>query len=312
MDLSIIIVNWNTAACVRQCLHSLFAHCRLDDVEIVVVDSGSFDGCDRMLAREFPGVRFVQSRENVGFARANNLGVRSALGEAFLFLNPDTVLHEDTPAQLLHCLDTLPRAGAVGCRLLNADGSVQTSALQAFPTVLNQVLDAHWLRERFPESPLWGMAPLYRRGSAPSEAAALSGACLAVTRQAFAAVGGFSECYFMYGEDLDLCRKLHDAGWKVYYTPETSLVHLGGGSSRQAPGDFSIVMMRISVHRFIRLHQGRAAAAGYRVAMGVSAILRLLLIGPARLFGDRVVRHGADSWRKWRAILGWSAGLRML
>lgn len=308
MELSIIIVNWNSAALVRQCLASLQSCCPLASTEILVVDSGSFDGCGRMLAAEFPAVRFLQCADNIGFARANNVAARRALGRHLLFLNPDTLLREDSPGRLSRQLAALPRAGALGCRLLNADGSVQTSCIQSFPTVLNQLLDSDWLRRRFPRSPLWGMAPLHDGSRRPSPVAAISGACLAVDRTAFADVGGFTESYFMYGEDLDLCRKLHAAGWGVFFTPETSLVHLGGGCSRQAPGNFSVVMMRSSVHRFIRIHDGPLAAGAYRIAMGFSAVTRLTLMGPSLLLGDRIVRHGAGSWRKWRAILRWSAG----
>jgi GT2 family glycosyltransferase len=304
MTLSIIIVNWNSRVLVRQCLASLVACCRLEDLELIVVDSGSFDGCGDMLAAEFPAVRFLQCPDNVGFARANNLASRHARGRQLLFLNPDTLLSEDSPARLSRRLQELPRVGALGCRLLNTDQTVQTSCIQSFPTVLNQMLDAQWLRQRFPRSRLWGMAALFDGSQLPSRVAAISGACLAVNRDAFEAVGGFTESYFMYGEDMDLCRKLHDAGWGVYYTPETSLVHIGGGSSRQAPGRFSVVMMRTSVHRFILIHQGRLAAGAYRVGMGLAAIARLALLGVAQLG-----RRDSGSWQKWRTTLRWSAGL---
>jgi GT2 family glycosyltransferase len=309
MNLSIIIVNWNSQAFVRQCLASIAASCRAAGTEIIVVDSGSYDGCGEMIAADFPAVRFIQSGENIGFARANNLAARSARGRHLLFLNPDTVLHEDTPGLLRLRLESLPRVGAIGCRLLNGDGSLQTSCVQSFPTILNQALDAQWLRERFPRSGLWGMAALFSGKRQPSPVAAVSGACLAVRREAFVLLGGFNESYFMYGEDLDLCHRLHSAGWRVLYTPETSVVHFGGGCSRRAPGDFSVVMMRMAVHRFIRVHQGAFSAGAYRCAMSLSALARLALLGPALFFGGQFVRHGAGSRRKWRAILRWSVGL---
>jgi hypothetical protein len=308
MNLSIIIVNWNSQAFVRKCLLSIASCCRSANREILVIDSGSFDGCDRMIATEFPTVRFFQSRENIGFARANNRAARAARGRYLLFLNPDTMLREDTPGLLALRLAGLPSAGAIGCRLLNSDGSLQTSCVQSFPTVLNQSLDSQWLRELFPRARLWGIAPLYSGRRRASLVDAVSGACLAVRREAFESVGGFSESYFMYGEDLDLCRKLHAAGWRVFHTPETSVVHIGGGCSRQAPGDFSVVMMRTAVHRFILTHNGALAAAAYRGAMSVCALCRLALLGPARLFGGSLVRHGAGSRRKWRAIFRWSIG----
>jgi len=113
----------------------------------------------------------------------------------------------------------------------------------------------------------------------------------------------------MYGEDLDLCFKVRRAGEKVVYLPETSLIHFGGASTVQAPSDFSSVMMRESVFRFMRSNRGVGAAVSYRSWMTLTALARLLLIGPMMVFGDRVVRHGAGSWQKWFAILRWGLGL---
>jgi GT2 family glycosyltransferase len=309
MDLSIIIVNWNSKAYLRQCLDSLARHCTLAHTQTIVVDSGSFDGCDRMIAEEFRGVKFVQSAQNIGFARANNLGVQHANGEHLLFLNPDTLFLEDSLRILNQRLAELPRAGAVGCRLLNQDHSVQTSCIQSFPTVTNQVLDADYLRDRFPRSRLWGNSPLFDAQLEPCEVDALSGACLAVTREAFEQIGGFTESYFMYGEDLDLCFKLQRSGYKVYYLPETRIVHLGGGSSRQAPSNFSIVRMRDSIYHFFQIHRGPGAAFCYRFAMGAAAIVRLGLIQLTPLLDRGAIRHRGDALRKWASILRWSLGL---
>ena len=309
MDLSLIIVNWNSKAYLRECLDSLARHCPVGPRQTIVVDSGSFDGCEQMLAKEFSRVKFVQSAQNVGFARANNLGAQYANGKHLLFLNPDTLLVEDSLRILSQRLAELPRAGAVGCRLLNHDHSVQTSCIQSFPTVTNQVLDADYLRDRFPLSRLWGNAPLFDAQLEPCAVDALSGACLAVTREAFEQIGGFTEGYFMYGEDLDLCFKLQRSGYKVYYLPETRIVHLGGGSSRQAPSNFSIVTMRASVYHFFQNHRGRGAAMSYRLAMGVAAVVRLGLI-QLTPFPDRgAIRRREEALRKWASILRWSLGL---
>ena len=308
-DLSVIIVNWNSKDYVRQCLASLFSHCAGVSLEVVVVDNGSFDGCDQMLADQFPAVIFVQSGVNLGFARANNLGVRHASGRYLLFLNPDTEFIEDSLGIMLDRLKSLPEAGAVGCRLLNRDLSLQASCVQSFPTVLNQILDAEYLRQRFPRTNLWGIGALYSPRQDPTEVEAISGACILAKRERFEAVGGFTDSYFMYGEDLDLCFKLHRSGCKVFYVPETSLVHFGGGSTGRAASNFSTVTMRESVYRFMRINRGILPALAYRLAMMSAALARLLLIGPMMLFGNRVVRHGLSSWRKWFLILGWSLGL---
>ena len=311
MDLSLIIENWNSKAYLRQCLDSLARHCTVAHTEIIVVDSGSFDGCEQMLAKEFSGVKFVQSPQNIGFARSNNLGAQHANGEHLLFLNPDTLFVEDSLRILNQRLAELPRAGAVGCRLLNQDHSLQTSCIQSFPTVTNQVLDADYLRDRFPRSWLWGNAPLFDAQLEPCEVDAISGACVAVTREAFEQIGGFTESYFMYGEDLDLCFKLQRSGYKVYYVPETRIVHLGGGSSRQAPSNFSIVTMRASVYHFFQIHRGRGAAICYRFSMGVAAVVRLGLIQLTPFLDRGAIRRREEALRKWASILRWSLGLNI-
>ena len=310
LDLSVIIVNWNSKAYVRQCLTSLFKYRPNTSMEVVVVDGASFDGCDEMLAREFPTVEFVQSKTNVGFARANNLGVRHSKGRNLLFLNPDTELVENSIDVLMRHLATLPQAGAVGCKLLNSDRSVQTSCIQSFPTVFNQIVDSEFLRRRFPRSRLWGMAALHTDGQEPSEVEVISGACILTKREVFETVGGFSESYFMYGEDLDLCFKIKQAGFRSYYVPETSIIHHGGGSTQQSVSNFSTVMMRESVFRFLSTNRGVASAILYRAAMVATSFVRMLLIIPLLAVSDnQVVRHGTGSLRKWKAILRWSCGL---
>lgn len=308
-DISIIIVNWNSKDYLRACLQSLAKHPPAGlTYEVIVVDGGSYDGCGEMLAGEFPAARFIQSPDNIGFARANNLGARHASGDTLLLLNPDTELIEDSLSVMYAAMAARTEIVAVGCRLLNADRTLQTSCVQSFPTVLNQFLDSEFLRQTFPRSSLWGMRPLYEPGGQPADVEVLSGACIMVRRDPFEGVGGFTESYFMYGEDLDLSYKLRQAGGMVCHVKATSLVHFGGGSTNSAASNFSTVMMRASVHRFLRLHRGPVSAFGYRLSTAVSALVRLVLIGPLLLFGKRMVRHGTGSWRKWTAVLRWSLG----
>src|SRR5437762_3548719 len=133
MDLSIIIVNWNSKDYLRKCLKSIYANTHGIDFEIIVVDNASFDGSGELLAQDFPKVRFVQSHTNLGFARANNLGFGNSTGRNVLFLNPDTEAVGGALNELLQRLQRLPNAGVVGCKLLNTDGSMQTSCLQSYP-----------------------------------------------------------------------------------------------------------------------------------------------------------------------------------
>jgi hypothetical protein len=305
-DLSVVIVNWKSKDYVRECLKTLAAPSSSLEVEIIVVDGGSFDGCGEMLASEFPKIKFVQATENLGFGRSNNLGAESARAGAILLLNPDTEVSADCLSILLNALNVLPQAGIIGPMLLNTDGSLQTSCVQSFPTPLNQTLDSEVLRRRFPRSSLWGTAALTNE-SDPSQVEAISGACMLMRADTFRKVGGFSPDYFMYGEDMDLCRKVSDLGLRVYYVPAAKVVHHGGGSSRTQASKFSNVMMRESICRFIRQHSGAFSAFLYRVGIFVSAILRIGLLAPKAALSKGNAPRASLS--KWVSLLRWAIGL---
>jgi GT2 family glycosyltransferase len=309
MDLSIIIVNWCSANFLRNCLLSIYANTRGLEFEVIVVDDASFDGCDRMVFHEFPQVRFVQSETNVGFARANNLGVEQSCGESILFLNPDTEVVGPAIAVLWRYLESQPDAGAVGARLLNSDRSLQSSCIQAFPTIVNQALDSDFLRRRIPKSTLWGMRALFLP-PVIAEVDAVSGACLMVSRSALRKVKGFSSCYFMYSEDVDLCRKLRSHGRPNYFVSSAEIVHHGGGSSSSKENNFAAVAMRESRFRYMRIWSGWPSAIAYRavtglVAVGRIAILELSLLAVWKSSMREAVKR---SKRKWMAIFGWAIG----
>lgn len=163
MDLSVIIVNWNSKDYLRKCLVSVFAETHDIEFEVIVIDSASFDGCGEMLNEQFPKIKFIQSERNLGFAKANNAAFETSTGECILFLNPDTEVVGAAISTLYEQLRKLPDAGLVGAKLLNADGTIQTSCIQSFPTIVNQVLNSESMRARWPKSSLWGMASLFRR-----------------------------------------------------------------------------------------------------------------------------------------------------
>lgn len=308
LDLSIIIVNWKSAEFTRQCIASINQHTTGLTYEIIVVDNASFDGCDRVLREHAPEVVYLQSRENLGFAKANNLGFEKAKGAVLLFLNPDTVVIGAAIPQLYQALRRLPQAGAVGAKLLNGDGTLQTSCIQAFPTLINQMLASDFLVNKWRKSRLWGAKALYQTDSDPKEVEVISGACLMVHRHVFEEIQQFSEEYFMYAEDLDLCYKIREAGWKNYFVPEAVVTHFGGSSSQQATSNFSTLMMRQSIWRFLRKTRGERYGFGYRCAMLASALCRLGLLGlclPVQAFCKRSSSL-MNSFRKWSAILSWA------
>lgn len=311
MDLSIIIVNWNSKDYLLKSIASIEAETKGIEFEIVVIDAASFDGCDEMLRRIYPHVLFIQSDRNVGFAKANNEAFKVSHGRNILFLNPDTKIEDLAIETLYYQLNSLPKAGIVGAKLLNSDRSVQESCIRAFPTILNQVLDSNMLRKLFPRARLWGMKPLFVRSERAKEVDAISGACLMVKKSVFESVGMFSTDYFMYSEDLDLCLKVRKAGLNTYYVPTAVVVHYGGASSSQTSvNTFSAVMMLESRWRFFRKTGSLWYAQLYRLAMFGVSIVRIVLVlfmWPARRL------YGRESWnetvlKKWIARLRWTLG----
>ncbi len=217
-DLSIVIVNWKSADYLRLCLFSIEEHMTGVLYDVVVVDNASDDGCEAMLLREFPWVKFLGATENLGFARANNWGYVHTRGRYVLFLNPDTELRDDALERMLMWLDGHARAGAVGARLLNSDGTLQENCVQAFPTICNQILDAQFLRNLFPHSSMWGMNALIAESREPATVDSVSGACYLARRDAFEAAGRWNEEYFMYSDDLELSYRIRRAGYAVMFS----------------------------------------------------------------------------------------------
>jgi hypothetical protein len=301
-DLSIIIVNWNSTDYLLQCLESVYAHTHETAFEVIVVDNASPDGDVGRVRERYPDVVVIESAVNLGFAGANNLGFRSARGEYVVFLNPDTLLIDPAFDLMLRQLRSLPSLGAAGCTLLNEDQSIQTACIQTFPTILNQLLDVDVIRNRFPACPLWNIAPLFAGGTEPSRVEVISGACVLFKREVFAQVGLFSEEYFMYAEDLDLCYKAVQAGFTNYYIPQGRIIHYGGKSSVRRR---AVVMKWRSILLYIGKHRGYAYQLAFRAVMAASALSRVALLIAAVAVSRGSRRASArNALLKWWLILG--------
>ena len=213
---------------------------------------------------------------------------------------------------LYRAANDLPDAGIVGPLLLNADGSVQGTCVRAFPTLMNQTLESNLLRRCWPRSRLWGMRPLIDQVSTPTAVDAVSGACAMIRRDLFQRLTGFSDEYFMYSEDVDLCYRVTQHGLRCYYVPGAVVVHYGGASTSQSPiSEFSTVMMLESRSRYFARTSSVAHARRFRAAICVSSIMRLTvlaLLAPFYLLGGRRTQI-AVATRKWMAKLRWSMGL---
>lgn len=312
MDLSIIIVNWNSVNYLRECLKSILRETKGIDFEIIVVDNASYDGSDRVISSEFPGIKFVQSTENEGFAKANNLGFRSSSGMNLLFLNPDTQIIGSAIKDMFEFLDSSPDAGAVGCKLLYTDLSLQLHSVQSYPTVINQALDIDYLKNNWPHWKLWGLKALIQENNQPQKVEVVPGACLMVKRDVFEEVGLFSEDYFMYAEDVDLCYKVNQTKRKVFFVKGAAVVHHGGASSKKKETSFfSVVLTREAVFRFLKKFRGNGTAMTYRIVMSFSALGRMGVLILAMPWAKKVGQGDAlrGTFNKWRKILRWSIGL---
>jgi len=300
MDLSIIFVNWNSLDYLRECIPSIYEYTRGISFEIVVVDNASPNDNVEQLKKLFPEVKFIKSSTNLGFAGANNLAFSYSSGKYILFLNPDTKLVSPAINIMLQELQSLPDAGVVGSKLLNADLSVQTSCIMKFPTILDRIIQAEFLRLRWPG--FWGIGPLFSERPDPAAVEAVSGACMLIRRNVFERVGMFSEDYFMYSEDVDLCYKTTRAGLKNYFIGQATIIHYAGTSSAS---EWQTVMKQRAELRFCEKNYGRLYGWLFRIISVLNAAARLVIVvllsSLQKLLGRRNTWEAASA--KWSAIL---------
>lgn len=252
MNLSVVIVSWNTADLLVQCLEALPAAVGAVLHEVIVVDNGSSDRSAEMVRAGFPTVQLITNPENRGFVQASNQGISLSQGRYVLLLNSDVIAPMGSISRMVEFLERRPDIGAVAPKLLNPDGSFQASYAQ-FPTLISESLSAFGLNRV-----LYGHthpSPLPLPGERPHPVDWVPGACLLVRREALDAIGSLDEGYWMYSEDTDLCYRLWQTGWKVYYLPDVEVVHLGAASSRQCRPE-SVGRLYRSKVRFFRKHYG--------------------------------------------------------
>lgn len=311
MDVSIVIVNWNSAEYTRQCVASIRENTKKINYEVIVVDNASTDDSLECL-EAIGGIRLIRSEQNIGFARANNVGVETSSGKVLLFLNPDTELVGPAIDKMFEALVTSACA-AVGCKLLNTDRTLQTSCIQPFPTIWNQITDIEKLKMMFPQVRMWGIAPLFTlTREYPARVEALSGACIMVRNEVFQEIGQFSTDYFMYAEDIDLCYKIQQTGKYVGYVPDATIVHFGGQSTKKrSDTSFGDIATREAIFIFLRKYRGSAYAKSYRAALGFVSALRVMLLKSLLwvTFNRESREYIAFTARKWMKILRWSIGL---
>lgn len=253
MILSIIIVNWNTRDLLHGCLTSIAVNLLEVEFEIIVVDNGSTDGSTEMVREKYPHVKLIQNFVNVGFARANNLGLRLSTGKYVLLLNSDTEAMQASLDTMVSFLDIHPKVGIVGCRLVDSAGVVEESCGH-FPTLkaimLTKLNRLPVIGQLFKNSRASILAPSDKR-----EVDWVTGACMLVRREVINQVGGLDEDIFMYFEDYDLCARAKKNGWEIWVITDASVMHHRGASLKKVP-DRLILAYRQSQMVFYRSHLG--------------------------------------------------------
>lgn len=283
IELAVVVVNYNTRDLLRECLESVREQGAGAVAEVWVVDNASQDGSAEMVRELFPEVRLIARTDNPGYGAAANQGIAACAAPSALLLNSDTRLLPGAAAALARHLEENPRAGIIGPRLLNPDGTFQPSCFP-FLTPLNLLALNTWLNRAARAIPGWRSRFLPTWKGTPSRAGHwVKGAALAIRRESFAAVGGFDEDYFMYSEEVDLCWRALAAGWEVHYAPEACVVHVEGASTSQTR-DAMTAQLFASMELFYRRHYPPGA------------LTRLRWVVVLILF-ERIARDTIKFWR---------------
>jgi N-acetylglucosaminyl-diphospho-decaprenol L-rhamnosyltransferase len=267
LDLSVVIVNWNVRDLLQRCVESVLSSKRSITTEIIVVDNASVDGSVEMLRAEFPQTVLIANPENRGFPAANNQGIAAAQGRYVLLLNPDTEVLADALDALVQYMDAHPDVGLVGPQLLHPDGQVQSSR-RRYPTLATLFFESTWLESLAPRALLRRYYVLDQPDNAVLDVDWITGAAMLARREVIQQVGGMDERFFMYSEELDWCRRIKAAGWRVVYHPEARVIHYEGKSSEQAMPARHVNFQRSKIRYARKYHGPRLAAA-----------LRLYLLG---------------------------------
>jgi O-antigen biosynthesis protein len=284
-SLSIVIVTWNAAGYLRDCLHSLAADSVLDWAEVIVVDNCSDDGSADMVRAKFPTVRLFVSTKNLGYARGNNYGIERARGKFLLLLNPDTIVYPGTVQKMVAYAEAHPEVGALSPKLYGNDGQIQYDAAVKLPTIWNVFCDFLLLSTLFPASHLFASRKLgYWDHESPREVPAVCGAAMLLRADAVSEVGLLDPCMF-YVEDMDLCLRLRDAGYSIFYLGSVAITHHGGGSTPRSAASYArqrqIAFQSFWIYR--RKHFGSFSAARLTLAVCLWSLLAITVTLPLRI-----------------------------
>ena len=278
MKLSVIVINFNVKYFLEVCLHSALRAGKGTDMEIIVVDNNSTDGSCAFIKEKFPSVILIENNDNKGFSKANNQGVAIATGEYILFLNPDTVMPEDFFIKTLAYMDSHPKAGALGPRLIDGKGDFAPDAKKSFPSLSVAIFKTTGINKIFSKSPYFNKYYAVNIGERETAAVeVLSGCCMLVRRKAMDEAGGpFDESYFMYCEDVDLSYRIQKTGYENIYFPEADLIHYKGESTRKMTLSYVRIFNEALV-TFVKKHYSANDARLFVLFINIGIALRAVL-----------------------------------
>jgi len=288
-DLSIVIVSYNVKNLLKECLESIYRTTKQIQFEVYIVDNHSSDGTIQMIQRDFPTVKLIRNKENIGFAKANNLAFRKSKGKYLLMLNPDTRILQNSFQKMINAFEKDTRIGVVGCKMLNPDGTLQPSCYD-FPT-LREIFGMYFIGSR-----IFGGLKKFDYNKM-QEVDFVRGAFLTLNRKCLEEVGLLDENIFMFGEETDLCYRIKQSGWKVMYMPDTVIIHHKGKSTEQISDNMYLQRIRSLIYYFQK-HYGKTRTLFLRViillGMGSRLVLRRILEIKNKRSGRRTISRSVQ------------------
>lgn len=276
--ISVVIVNYNVKTYLAQALVSIQR--ALDGIshEIFVVDNASVDGSSQYIRKNFPEIKLIENKENVGFGRANNQALKLVQGKYIVLINPDTVVQEDTFEKLLEFFDQTPKAAAATCKIINPDGTFSIDCRHSIPTPAIAFWKVTGLSRIFPKSKIFGQYNLtYLDPEQIYSVPAVSGSFMMIKKSVLDDVGLFDEQFFMYCEDIDLCYRINQKNYKIFYVPTTQIIHYKGESTKKNNLDYVIAFNR-SLYQFFKKYYAPRSVFLFRWLVTLGIFLRGIFI----------------------------------
>jgi GT2 family glycosyltransferase len=299
IDLSILVVNWNTKEYLLSCLKSIFEKGERILREVIVVDNGSQDGSVSEVKKAFPSVHLIENERNLGFAKAVNQGLQKASGRYVLLLNSDTQVKNETIERLISVMEAHSDVGIAGAQLLNSDSSRQNS-IANFPSLATELFNKSLLKWLFPKT----FPGKERDSHEPIEVDSVIGACMMARPDAIHQVGPLDEDYFLFLEETDWCYRMKKAGWKIYHVPQAEVYHFQGKSAARDKKRARVEYFRSRYH-FFKKNRGGCLCFILAVGLMVRLLVESISMTIACLFTVGMIKRWRRKLSIYAYLLGW-------